>query len=324
MKKFFTVILALVSFMTSAMASGMSDYTKVNFNDKTDATVEITIGEVTPTSVEATFTPNESCASYSIYISTLADVELWTNMLGVTIDQLVMMWGVPLTSEHTYNWTDMIPDTEYFVYALPMDADGNTYSLVSEVVTTPSMGGAGTSVVALEVEVLTETSVKTIATPNEETSEYHYGLIEKSYYDSIGEVEALNIIREDGYPLYEIDEWIWLELEPKTDYYAISSGKNSNGEWGETTIVEFRTELENTTELKQNNIMMFPNPANTTLNVKSEYVGNTEIQIIDMTGRCVKKIGVSDAKDVNIDVSDLQRGMYIVNINGKVEKLVVE
>jgi hypothetical protein len=41
-----------------------------------------------------------------------------------------------------------------------------------------------------------------------------------------------------------------------------------------------------------------------------------------MTGRCVKDINVTENE--TIDIKDLNTGVYFVNVNGKVEKLVVK
>jgi hypothetical protein len=41
-----------------------------------------------------------------------------------------------------------------------------------------------------------------------------------------------------------------------------------------------------------------------------------------MTGRCVKEVNATDNTTINIE--DLNKGVYFVNVNGKVEKLVVE
>ena len=108
-------------------------------------------------------------------------------------------------------------------------------------VQTAQLCGSGVAEITLQVEVLSDTTAKTIATPNAETAEYYYGLITKAYYEEIGADSAVQVIRGNGYPLYGPDEWIWMDLLPETYYYALGSGKNANGEWGETALVEFFT-----------------------------------------------------------------------------------
>ena len=43
-----------------------------------------------------------------------------------------------------------------------------------------------------------------------------------------------------------------------------------------------------------------------------------------MTGRCVKSVYAEDVSDATINVEDLDKGVYFIEINGKVEKLVIE
>jgi hypothetical protein len=43
-----------------------------------------------------------------------------------------------------------------------------------------------------------------------------------------------------------------------------------------------------------------------------------------MAGRCVKNIKVEDISNATINIEDLDKGVYFVDVNGKVEKLVIE
>ncbi len=283
--------------------------------------VEIALGNVTSTTVEATFTPNDDCASYHYMMSTAAEMEQWTNMMQTSLEQLVVMWGIEKTSACTYVWDEQIPNTEYTIYVLPKDAEGNVGELITKTVTTETMGGAGTSVIELVVEVLTKTSVMTTATPNEETAVYHYGLVEKSYFEEMGEDAFVQYLREeDPYPLYEVDVWEWLDLTPETDYYAIATGQNSEGEWGETTIVPFRTEVEGFDELVKTNFSIYPNPATSTINILSDAKGTAKI--FDMTSRCVMEVQIEGTTTINIE--GLDKGVYFINLNDSVKKLVIK
>ena len=283
--------------------------------------VEITLDEVTTTSLKATFTPNADCAKYHILADTQSNMEMWMSMMGASLEDLIVMWGAEKTSTTTYTWDEMAPNTEYTIYALPKDADGNAGELVTTTVTTEQAGGTGTSVIELVVEVLTKTSVKTTATPNEETAVYHYGLIEKSYFDEIGEEAAIQLFREDFYSFYEVDVWEWIDLTPETDYYAIATGQNSEGEWGETTIVPFRTEVEGCDEFVKTNFSVYPNPASSTVNIISDAMGTA--RIFDITSRCVMEVEINDL-NTTINVETLNKGVYFININNSVKKLVVK
>lgn len=294
----------------------------------TNPAVEIAVGEVTSTTVEATFTPNDDCASYYLMISTAAEMEQWVNIMGLSLEELVKQWGIEETTEYTHTWTDMTPNTEYTVYALPLDTDGNYGELNTAIATTEQAGGTGVAVIALEVENVSNTEVITRATPNEETASYHYGLIEKTYFEEIGEEAAVELIRNDGYELYSYDEWTWIELVPNIYYYAISTGVNANGEWGETTMVEFYTSVDACAELIPDAFSIYPNPASTMINLQTELRGEAEISIIDMIGRCVKKLNVADINNATINIEGLEKGVYffMIQTNNKysVEKLIIK
>ena len=73
-------------------------------------------------------------------------------------------------------------------------------------------------------------------------------------------------------------------------------------------------------ELGNNNFAIYPNPASSEVKIISN--GDANVKIFDMTGRCVKDVNV--AENATIDIKDLNTGVYFVNVNGKVEKLIVK
>ena len=306
--------------ITALAAFGIQEYECGEEPETAEPIIDITVGEVTYTTVEATFTPVGECASYIILLSTEAEMQQWITWMGASLEQLIESWGGKKTGTAKSTWNKLVPNTEYTLYALSKDADGNTIQLDTKKVSTAILGGEGVSVIDVKVEVKTTTSVFVTATPNEETSEYHYILIEKLYADSIGVDSTMQILHEDPYALYDIDEWEWIDLTAETEYFAIAQGKNVNGEWGEITKVEFKTTLEGTIEIVENNFNIYPNPATTSIIIEGAEEGMA--RIFDMTGRCVKEVNVVDNTTVNIE--DLNKGVYIININNKVEKLVVE
>ena len=306
--------------ITALVAFGIQEYECGEEPETAEPIIDITVGEVTYTTVEATFTPVGECASYIILLSTEAEMQQWITWMGASLEQLIESWGGKKTGTAKSTWNKLVPNTEYTLYALSKDADGNTIQLDTKKVSTAILGGEGVSVIDVKVEVKTTTSVFVTATPNEETSEYHYILIEKLYADSIGVDSTMQILHEDPYALYDIDEWEWIDLSAETEYFAIAQGKNVNGEWGEITKIEFKTTLEGTIEIVENNFNIYPNPATTSIIIEGAEEGMA--RIFDMTGRCVKEVNVVDNTTVNIE--DLNKGVYIININNKVEKLVVE
>ena len=304
---------------------GIEEHSCEEAPEETYPSVEITLGEITTTTIEATFTPNDDCARYHLLADTQANMDMWTTMMGMSLEDLIVMWGIEKTSTYTHTWSDFAPNTEYTVYALPKDAEGNFGELVTMPVTTESMGGNGVSIIDLEVIVINDSTVRTIATPNEETASYHYGLIEKAYFDEIGEEAAVQYFREDPYVFYEVDDWTWSPLTTGTDFIAIATGQNAAGEWGETTMVHFKTPGGvGCAELMISNLKVYPNPTSSYINIISDTEGSAEVNIFDMTGRRVKNTVVGDLRSASINVEDLDKGVYFININGNIRKLVIE
>ena len=86
------------------------------------------------------------------------------------------------------------------------------------------------------------------------------------------------------------------------------------------TEIENKMIVDNVAEVNDETLGVFPNPAKSTVSVK--FQGSAEIRIFDMTGRCVKEVSAVDNATINVE--DLNKGIYFVNVNGKVEKLVIE
>ncbi|GAB4207286.1 MAG: hypothetical protein Fur0023_17970 [Bacteroidia bacterium] len=60
-------------------------------------------------------------------------------------------------------------------------------------------------------------------------------------------------------------------------------------------------------------VVIYPNPARETLNLRFNAILNTEINIMDISGRVVKKTYLN-GNNLNINISDLQSGIYYINI----------
>lgn len=78
------------------------------------------------------------------------------------------------------------------------------------------------------------------------------------------------------------------------------------------------------TETIASSFTVNPNPAKSVINIKSDNASAAVISICDISGRCVKRVSVNDISNATINIEDLNKGLYLININGKVERLVVE
>jgi hypothetical protein len=246
------------------------------------------------------------------------------------LEQLIEQWSIERSGPSTNLWNEnIIPNTEYTIFVLSKDIEGEVIQLDKKKVTTLSLGGEGVSVIDLQVEVTSNTSVFVTATPNEETAEYHYILIEKSYADSIGVDSTMKIIYEDPYTLYEIDRWEWIDLNANTEFYAIAQGKNAKGEWGEITKVEFVTTVDEdgNIELVARNFNIYPNPVNDKIYIETE-VEVEEVVVYTITGVVAgHQSMVNGQQSTVIDVTNLNSGIYFVKVvteNGEVVKRFVK
>lgn len=100
--------------------------------------VTITIDQVLETEVTATFTPNADCASYSYMMATEAEIQEWMSIAGLDLPEYLHTYGLPAEEELSNTFSALEPNTEYTIYAVPVDPDGNLGAVVTEnVVTTP-------------------------------------------------------------------------------------------------------------------------------------------------------------------------------------------
>lgn len=90
-----------------------------------------------------------------------------------------------------------------------------------------------------------------------------------------------------------------------------------------TNTMDFPSSVENSVALSSS---IFPNPANNNISILVDNTDNSNISIMDISGKNVLNFNLTETQ-TNINISDLSQGLYIVKIsqNGKVseEKLVV-
>lgn len=336
MKKI-ALFVAMITFSVAVFAQSQTVITRSErsaaqkVNTLTDPSVVITLGTVAATTVQATFTPNTECASYYILIGKAAEMAQFVTMMGQPIEALIESWGLHFYADSTYTWNELIPNTEYTIYALPKDGTGTNSTMQTLVCTTAQIGGTGLSTLTINVSDITATQARVLVTPNAETSVFHDGIIAADYYNEIGADSALTVIKTNPYPLYATDNWVWLDLTPNTNYYAIAVGQNSNNEWGTAIIVPFSTLPGAGVSDMNKYTSMFsvtPNPNNGTFELKLESSGTSEIEIYDVNGRVVCKQTISKTNP-QVDAKHLDNGCYFVRLGSNsggrntVQKMVI-
>ncbi len=283
--------------------------------------VTTTIENLTPTTITASFDMDENCTKYHILADVVGGMDQWVQMFGMPLRDLVISWSIGVESDTTYTWTDMAPNTDYIVYVVAVNAT-DTSEVLMTTCTTPQAGGEGASVVTIELSNITETSVIMTATPNDQTSRFLDGLVEKALLDEIGQDSLMTMLVAQPYWLYETDVWEWLDLEPGVEYYAFAIGQNAAEQWGEMTIVPFTTLVSGLNEAENNQPTLFPNPATSSVSLNNAEIGSL-VEIIDMQGRVLSSFVVKSTSQT-IDLQGMESGLYLVKtISSDKEKTFV-
>ena len=209
------------------------------------------------------FKPNEDVSSYYITIFPEGEAEAqfnqWGPMFGfANMSAMIKQFGRDAYEgemEHTIN--SLNPGTDYELYILPLDAEGNNGKLQITKCKTKAMGGEGKSVMTITVKddftdqgngVYTQTVVYT---PNDQTNLHRDMVVDKVMFedkngswkgDESKIVEYLQTpnTMDPNWDQYGEDVATW-GVEANTAYSAYSIGQNAKGEWGELAKKEFTT-----------------------------------------------------------------------------------
>ena len=268
-----------------------------------------TIDNLTPTTITASFDMDENCTKYHILASAVGEMDQWVQMFGMPLRDLVISWSIGFEVDTTYTWTDMAPNTDYIVYVVAVNAT-DTSDVLTTTCTTPQAGGEGTSVVTVEVSNITHNSAVVTVTPNDQTSRFLDGVVEKAYYEEIGQDSLMSLIMVQPYWLYETDVWEWLDLAEETEYYAFGIGQNAAEQWGEMVLVPFTTLISGLNDAQSQEPTLFPNPATNSVALNNVPKGSF-VEIIDLQGRVLKSLIVNSTSQT-ISLQGLESGLYLI------------
>lgn len=204
------------------------------------------------------FTPNDDVLAYYCVAGEKGTLEeqfqMFGPMMGLSsMADLIMSWGLERTGEQTVTWNDMSPNTEYEVYYLALDVNGNPddYNILE--LSTLALGGEGEAKVDIKIGDYEyadwggemKPSQYITFTPNDQASCYRFGVYTAEIYDGSTE-EIKDELRSD--PPMPMAYWFFydamttdFQIDPNTECVAIGAAKNVNGEWGEITEVRFTT-----------------------------------------------------------------------------------
>lgn len=178
---------------------------------------------------------------------------------NLTSEDVIAEGTLAESNEFSHTFEGLTESTTYFVYAQAIGHNGENGAKSVIETRTLCPGDEGDVEIELTVQV-TAAYVIANATPNESTSEYHFGFVKKSYYEE-GAVEGvfpsenqftfLYSLVNDDYPLCDADAYqVPLKNEetgaprfdPNTPYYVVAIGRNGEGEWFKPIIKEFIVE----------------------------------------------------------------------------------
>ena len=304
--------------------------------DNGDVTFELEVN-ISASHLVAKATPSESTADYHFgftrkeYYDEGADAGFPTENQFIFLNALAND-GYPFCDAETYqlplkdeNGTPRFqPNTPYYLVAIGRNGEGQWFAptKIEFIVEQP----VGPAEVSLNVKPMA-TSATVSAVPNDFTVEFHFGLVTKATYDSFGVESLIQQIRNDGYPYYQASESTWDNLTPNTEYVALGSALNAGNEWGETAVKFFSTDPDGLVEVEAN-LNIYPNPAQSMINIESSLNGEAQVNIFDMTGRSVKEVSVENMSKASINVEDLNKGVYFITVQQdksySIQKLVIE
>ena len=243
-----------------------------------------------------------------------------TNTFEFTTD----IWIIKIDGDGNIIWENSIGgDGDDYVLEMPLTADGGvllggfSFSSLSGDKTEPNVGGTSSDfwMIKLESEIC-PAPVGLYAdniTPNKATL----------HWDNITAAESYQIWYRP------IGDGAWLKksaptnvktiksLLPATTYeYKIRTSCNP-GDYSEFSEINNFTTLpvRAGVDLLESDYQVYPNPAINELVITGNFSGETQLQIVDLTGKCVQQmICTSNSNEQLLDVSSLPSGMYYITI----------
>ena len=106
-----------------------------------------------------------------------------------------------------------------------------------------------------------------------------------------------------------------IDVESNTDYSVFVTTVDNYGNVSEhSETLTFHVGNINVEEIAEESVSLYPNPASSVVYIESDMTGAAEATIMDMAGRLVKRVNISDMQNASISVEDLHQGLYFFMI----------
>ena len=288
-----------------------------------DPQVTISIDDVTATDVTVTFTPNEDCVSYRYMLTTESAMEGWVQMMGLSVQEIVNTLGILGDGVYSNTFPNLEPNTEFAIYAVPSDINGELGEVVLVTFTTlPEVVYDETLTFSVDTVVLPWCELTWITLYNNTAEDVTItGICDER--DELGFTFDGQEMFSCYFPMeYTIPQGESVELGIECcvtgkglvpDLVTISSNM---------TDAQFVVMVDDTWSVNENeaSISLFPNPANDFVTLSGESLGT--VSVFNAMGQKVEEFE-ANGNELRIATNHYSEGVYFVKANGQTLRFVV-
>ena len=94
----------------------------------------------------------------------------------------------------------------------------------------------------------------------------------------------------------------------------VTTVDNAGNESEKSEVLTFHVGNINVNEIAATSVSLYPNPASSVVYIQTELTGEATANIIDITGRLVKSVNISDMQNASVNVEDIDTGVYFFMI----------
>lgn len=106
-----------------------------------------------------------------------------------------------------------------------------------------------------------------------------------------------------------------IDVESNVDYSVyVTTVDNTGHESAKSEVLTFHVGNINVNEIAATSVSLYPNPASSVVYIQTELTGEATANIVDITGRLVKSVNISDMQNASINVEDINTGIYFFMI----------